>query len=107
MIKIEVDTFLKDIIPKFLKARENDMETLASLLDKKSWKEIESIAHKIKGNAGSYGLKDLGIWGGELEQSCKSQNYENIPELISKMSDYLKNIEIVFVANNDEDDDDD
>lgn len=106
-IIVEVDQFLKDIVPKFLQARRDDMGNLQQLLQKQSWNEIQSIAHKIKGNAGSYGLTYLGDLGAQLETACKTQKTSIAPELVAKMKDYLEKVEIQFVSKSDEDDEDD
>lgn len=106
-IVVEVDLFLKDIVPKFLSARREDMGTLSTLLANQSWAEIQSLAHKIKGNAGSYGLTELGKLGGELEAACKAQNVQLAPGLIEKMQEYVKNVEVVFVNKKDDDEDED
>ena len=95
--QIQVDKDLADIMPTFLNNRTKDIEIITQALGRGDMKSIEVVAHKLAGNAGGYGLAELGIIGKEMESACKQQKAEDVKILFQKMKDYLSNVEIKFV----------
>lgn len=95
-IRVIIDEDLEDILPTFLENRSNDIEKIKSALESSDLKAIEVIAHKLAGNAGSYGLHDLGKIGVALEESCNNESLGNIKEYFEQYKDYMARLEIVF-----------
>ena len=96
-IRVQVDKDLADIMPTFLNNRNKDIELITKSLSTGDLAGIESVAHKLAGNAGGYGLADLGIIGREMETSAKQKNMEQVQKLFQKMKDYLANLDIEFI----------
>lgn len=55
------------LIPDYLKNRKLELEQLKKLVEQGDLVEIKRIGHKLAGNAGSYGLFDLGEIGVKIE----------------------------------------
>jgi len=94
---VEIDSDLKEIMAPFLVNREKDMTSITEFLASNKIKEIEVLAHKIAGNAGGYGLPDLGKMGKAMEYAAQKSDIENIKKLHQQMKQYLKDLEIKFV----------
>lgn len=72
------------------------MDKLVYSIERKDVSTITSIAHKIKGNAGSFGFDEFGRLAQSLEREAKTENFSKMEELINTMKDYLNNSKIVF-----------
>ncbi len=96
-ILVQVDKDLADIMPTFLNNRTKDIEIITQALVKADMKSIEVVAHKLAGNAGGYGLAELGLIGKEMEAASKQQNVDEVKKLFQRMKDYLENLVINFV----------
>lgn len=95
-ILVSVDADLEEIIPTFLENRQKDISKIDQALVSMDLKAIETIAHKLAGNAGSYGLDELGEIGARLESACQSGNNEAVNFLCASYKDYLSRLEIKF-----------
>ena len=95
-IIVTIDADLEEIIPTFLENRQKDIGKIDQALESMDLKAIESIAHKLAGNAGSYGLDELGELGASLESACQAENKEKVDELCQGYKDYLSRLEIKF-----------
>lgn len=93
---VTVSADLKPLIPKFMKSRKLDIDKLVTALERKDLGTIASIAHKIKGNAGSFGFDEFGRLAQALERDVKTGNYPKMEALITTMKDYIANAKIVF-----------
>ncbi len=94
---VKIDEDLKSLIPEFVKNREKDVIELRQFVTQKDLKGIQSIAHKMSGNAGSYGFDGLGDIAKIMEEAAKNGNEKVIQEEIEKMKEYLDNMEIKYV----------
>ncbi|MFZ8933170.1 MAG: Hpt domain-containing protein [Bacteriovoracaceae bacterium] len=93
----KIDSDLKDIIPNFMSGRQKDIGLLESAIKESDFAEIQSIGHKLKGNAGSYGFDGLGKIGAEIEKNAKESNLDAIKKLFEDYKEHLGQIEIQFV----------
>ena len=96
-IQVEIDKDLEPIFDSFLGNRKKDLDMLNDAISSSDFKTVETIGHKLAGNAGSYGLPDLGHIGGKLEDCAISQEIEKIKALYQDYKDYINNLEIKFV----------
>lgn len=95
-IVVTIDADLEEIIPTFLENRRKDLDTIRDALASDDLAAIESIAHKLAGNAGSYGLDDLGEIGAKMESACQTRNVDETKELFQDYCSYLENLEIKY-----------
>ncbi len=95
-IKVQVDESLKDLIPKYLIHRKEDAEKIGQFLAVGDIASVQRIGHKIKGTALSYGFVGLETIGKSIELFAKENNEAEIRKMLSQLTEYLANIEIVY-----------
>jgi histidine phosphotransfer protein HptB len=95
-IVVIVDEDLEELIPGFLENRGKDVVALREALAEKEISKLQSIGHSLKGVGGGYGFDALSEIGAEIEAAAKEQNTDPIEELIDRMADYLRRIDVVF-----------
>jgi len=91
-----IDSDLKEIIPGFLENRKKDINQLDDLIQNEQWKQIESIAHKLAGNAGSYGFDELGEIGSQLESACQNRDVELIKQYCGAYNEFMNNLKVEY-----------
>jgi len=96
-IVVNIDKDLKEIMPGFLKNRNQDLADLVGHINNNDLKNIEVIGHKLAGNAGGYGLQNLGDIGSALEEAAQKHDVESIKKLIAKYNDFINRLEINYV----------
>lgn len=96
-IKIKIDIDLQDIVPGFLENRTKDLTELHKAIDESDLKTIEKIGHKVAGSSGGYGFDELGKMAKQLELKAMDGKFDECVQLITKMENHLKSIEVVFV----------
>lgn len=94
---VKIDSSIKELIPTFIENRQNDILKIGKALSLSDLKTIETIAHKIAGNAGSYGLDELGLLGKKLEKHCQDKSVDSVLAIYEEIKDYLKSLEIEFI----------
>lgn len=94
---VEVDKDLEEIFPPFIANREKDIVDLKDFISKKDYKSIEVIGHRLAGNAGSYGLPELGSIGAELENAAIAIEESKVVSLVDQYDQYMKSLELKFV----------
>ena len=95
-IIVVVSKDLKEIFPNFLKNRKQDLDQIKTFIQDNNFAGIQTISHKLAGNAGSYGLKDLGIIGASMEDACKKKDIIEIEKLFNHYQDYISKLKVVF-----------
>ena len=95
-IVVSVDKDLEEIMPGFLDNRRKDIVELDASFSKNDIESIKVIGHKLAGNAGGYGLPDLGNLGAQLEEACIQHDTTTIESLITQIKGYLEKLEIVY-----------
>jgi len=96
-VMIEVEPDLIDLIPDFLARKRADLLTIKSALDGAAGDltMIAALAHKMKGEGGSFGFDVMSEIGGALEATAKKGDRDSVRQLVSDLSDYLEKVEIV------------
>ena len=95
-IVVKIDKDLEEIIPMFLENREKDLGLLQEAIGSQDLESIKVIGHKLAGNAGSYGLPELGEIGSQLEMESTTGNWENIQNLLDSYISYMSKLVIEF-----------
>lgn len=93
---VTIDSDLEEIVPGFLENRKKDLLQIQEHLQSSSWAHIESIAHKLAGNAGSYGFNDLGEIGANLEDACQASDIEAIKLYCEQYRDYMESLQVEY-----------
>jgi len=96
-ITVEVDADLEDLIPGYLRNKQNEIERMTAALAAGDFSAIALTAHGLKGNGAAYGFVPLSELGAALEKAAGSQDGESIGQLLDGMQAYLQRIEIVYI----------
>ena len=94
---VEIDNDLEDIVPGFLENRKNDVVDLQAFYEKREFKEIERIGHKVSGSSGGYGFHLLGKIAKEIELNAAEENEEKVSNLITDFIEYVEKVEVKFI----------
>lgn len=95
-IIVNIDKDLEDIMPMFLENRRKDLDALSSLLEQMDYDSIQTIGHRLAGNAGSYGLDELGKIGVALESACVDKNDEAIRTYCQQYAHFVQHLKINY-----------
>ncbi len=95
-LNVELDKELEDIVPIFMENRKKDILELDQLLANQDFAGLQNIAHKLAGNAGSYGFHQLGKMAVEFEKACEIQNLEEIKSYCEEYKHFVNNVTITF-----------
>jgi PAS domain S-box-containing protein len=93
---VEVSSDLSDLIPVFLEHKRTDSEAILAAVDRCDYDTFAKLAHRLKGEGGSYGLFALTEIGSALEQAAKGKNIEDARSLAELLSSYLDRLEVVY-----------
>ncbi len=95
-IRVSIDPDLRDLIPQYLENRRMEIEVLRAALEKEDFDILERTGHRIKGSAPVYGFKQIGAFGGTLQQAAQQQDGAAIENILLEYSNYLSRIEVVY-----------
>ena len=93
---VEVDEDLSDLIPGFLSNKRADIDTIFEAVTRRDYTEIGRIAHRIKGEGGSYGFDAMTETARSLEHAAALRDDSALKTLARQLLSYLDRVEIVF-----------
>jgi CheY-like chemotaxis protein/HPt (histidine-containing phosphotransfer) domain-containing protein len=93
-IIVHVDPILKPYLPAFLKSLNQNIATIKDILKQGDFDKIEAIAHKMKGEGGTYGFDGVGKLGAQIQIAAENKLEGEIKKLANRMADYLKLVEV-------------
>lgn len=93
---VKIDKDLKEIIPMFIDNRHKDIKQLEVHLESNDLTAIEVIAHKLAGNAGSYGFMELSKIGADMEASCKANDRDSVEIHFRSYKNFMDNLVVEF-----------
>jgi len=98
---VEVDADLSDLIPGFLTHKRTDIAAIFEAVARRDYAEIKRIAHRIKGEGGSYGFDSMTEIGRSLEQAATMRDDGAVTALARQLLNYMDRLEIVFQPSKD------
>jgi len=96
-IVVKVDSEIKELIPGFIENRHQDIDILRTFVVKEDFKSIKILGHSMKGFGAGYGFYEISDIGKLLEKYADQRDVREIINLIDKLVEYLRRIEIVYV----------
>ena len=96
-IKVEIDSSLEELIPRFLNNMNNNVTLFREALEKGDMETCRSTGHKIKGSGGGYGFNKITEIGKTIEEAAKASDSDSIAKAVDEYEDYLSRIEVVYV----------
>lgn len=96
-IIIEIDCELEPIVPEFLENRRLDCAKIITLLDSRSFSEILTLGHRMKGAGGSYGFDEISEIGENIEEAALAESHEPIIQAVNQLAAYLDRVVVTYV----------
>jgi len=93
---VEVDEDLSDLIPGFLAHKRTDIDSIFEAVAQRDYTAISRIAHRIKGEGGSYGFDSMTEMGRSLERAAAIRDNGSVATLARQLLRYLEQVEVVF-----------
>lgn len=93
-IIVTVPTDIADLVAPYLERRRQDNERIRSDAANGRWSAIAATAHRIKGNAASFGFTQLSDIGARLERAAGAEDAAMIATLVDEMSRYLARVQL-------------
>ena len=91
-----IDKDLEELIPGYLKHRNEDIADIKMYLLSNDFELIKKIAHKMKGTGTSYGFDKITEIAKNVELACAKKESGKITGLVSDLDNLIKNIDIVY-----------
>ena len=95
-IRVSVKPLLMELVPGYLLRRQEEVEGLCRLLAVGDFESIQSIGHKLSGNASTYGFHEISRIGLEIETSAQCKDTVRIEALIQRYRHYLTQVEVTY-----------
>lgn len=80
-IVIQIDADLEELIPGYLRNKQNDIDAIATALLKDDYEAIRIIGHSMKGSGGGYGFDLITELGKAIESAAISKSTKEIGKL--------------------------
>jgi HPt (histidine-containing phosphotransfer) domain-containing protein len=93
---VEVDEDLSDLIPGFLARKRAEVASIFDAVARRDYEAIGRIAHRIKGEGGSYGFDAMSEIGRSLEHVATVRDDGAVAAVARQLLNYLDHLEIVF-----------
>ena len=91
-----VDRDLENLLPEYLKNREEELKLLRTALDQKNFDELRQRGHRMKGVGSPYGFDKVTMLGKLIEDNALAIDIAKLENLISDYADFLGNLNIVY-----------
>ena len=98
---VEVDEDLSDLIPGFMTHKRADIDTIFEAVTRRDYAEIGRIAHRVKGEGGSYGFDTMTELARSLEVAASRRDDSAATTLARQLLSYIDHVEIVFQPSTD------
>lgn len=95
--KFSIPPELMSLVPGFLERRQVDFTDLRNFLNQGHFEEAKKIAHKIKGNGGSYGFDQLTVLAARLEDACSARDKTAFGQILSEMESYVAEMKKILL----------
>ena len=94
--QIQIDPALRDLIPGFLEHKRADTVTLRAAIDRADYETIRALAHKLKGEGGSYGFDAVSELGATLERAALAKDSNAARQTLDAIAAYLESVDPVY-----------
>jgi len=94
--QIQVDAYLRDLIPGFLEHKRADTGTIRAAIARADYETISQIGHKMKGEGGSYGFDAVTELGATLERAAHDKDLDTARHTLDAITEYLESVDVVY-----------
>jgi HPt (histidine-containing phosphotransfer) domain-containing protein len=100
-VTVEVDADLSDLIPGFLQRKHGDCDAILQAVPLRDYDSIRRIAHRLKGEGGSYGFDAMTDMGRSIERAAALGDDRTVTTLVAELLSYLERVDVVFQPSGD------
>jgi PAS domain S-box-containing protein len=87
------DPDMIELLVDFIDGLQQRFSDISSAYSAKDFAKLSTLAHKLKGSAGMYGLPELASMAGNLEKTAKAFDCERAQALVQSIGDLLPRIQ--------------
>lgn len=98
---VSVDEGLSDLIPGFLMRKRADINSVLNAIAQHEYAHIGRIAHRVKGEGGSYGFDTITELGRSLEVAATTCDDSAVTAIARQLLNYIDHVEVVFQPSDD------
>lgn len=95
-LTVAVDPELSDLIPNFLARKRADARVIASAVERSEFASVASLAHRLKGEGGSYGFPAISAMGAALESAAHARDRASARSVAMQILAYLERVEVIY-----------
>lgn len=95
--KVAIDSELKDLVPKFLKTLEDEIENMESCLNARDFTALIQTSHRLRGDAPGFGFTKFGELCGQIEDSARDGELKSCEKFLAELKNYFSNMEVIFI----------
>lgn len=92
IMKVIIDKELEEIFPDYLENRRKEIKDLKKFVEHQDFASLKVVAHRLAGNAGSYGLDELSRIGAQMEADSLKGDLRSIAKYVQDIETYLANL---------------
>lgn len=86
------DPFARQLMARYLKRRQRDVELLNEALADSDFQTIENMGHKLSGSGSAYGLDTVSTLGRDIEEAARRNDAERIRRLLDDYSVFVTSV---------------
>jgi HPt (histidine-containing phosphotransfer) domain-containing protein len=94
-ITVTIDPDLAELIPGYLRNRQDDVTRLCSSLELEDYDRIRLLGHSMKGSGGGYGFDEISAIGSRIEVAALTRDVVSIRTAVAELEDYLRRVDVV------------
>ena len=83
---------MEKLVNRFLDELPNRIVLINDSKDQENWRDLKMETHKLKGLGTTMGFPELTKLCSQINDHCNDESYEQVPELVLKLSEYTKSI---------------
>lgn len=95
-IVVRIDAQLAELIPGYLRNRQEDLEAIDTALARGDFDSIHFIGHSMKGSGGGYGFDDITEFGLQLERAALAADADEVRRWARQLAAYCERVEVVY-----------
>lgn len=95
---IKVDAELAGFTPDYIKNRLAEAAMIPALAEAGAFAELWTIAHKMHGSGGGFGLEQVSEIGARMEKSAKAADKAALCALAAELKEFLDSIVVEYVV---------
>lgn len=83
---------LRHLVPGFLARRDQEILDMAGLIERKDFRTIQDIAHRLKGNGAGFGFPLISDIGEDLELAAIAEDLSRVQYVFGQLVKYLADV---------------